>query len=123
MGVTNLENNQNHAHVKHIAEFAIDIVNEASKVMIDLEDSSRGFVSLRVGFHSGSVVSNVIGTLNKRYVITDHIRFLAPSNIATTLATPFYKDTACLVIQVCFTMMIFSNPAGRALIILFVSLL
>ena len=72
MGVTNLENNQNHAHVKHIAEFAIDIVNEASKVMIDLEDSSRGFVSLRVGFHSGSVVSNVIGTLNKRYCSAYH---------------------------------------------------
>ena len=67
MGVTNLENNQNHTHVKNIAEFAIDIVNEASKIMIDLDDPQRGFVSLRVGFHSGSVVSNVIGTLNKRY--------------------------------------------------------
>ena len=65
--MTNLENNQNTTHVKRVAEFAIDIVNEARKVLIDLEDPGRGFVSLRVGFHSGSVVSNVIGTLNKRY--------------------------------------------------------
>ena len=67
MGVTNLENNQNNTHVKQIAEFAVDIINESAKIMIDLDDPLRGFVSLRVGFHSGSVVSNVIGTLNKRY--------------------------------------------------------
>lgn len=67
MGVTNLENNQNHTHVKHIAEFAVDIINEGAKVMVDTDDPGRGFLSIRVGFHSGSVVSNVIGSLNKRY--------------------------------------------------------
>jgi class 3 adenylate cyclase len=35
--------------------------------LIDEEDPSRGFVKIRVGFHSGPVVSNVIGSLNPRY--------------------------------------------------------
>ena len=68
MGVTNLEKNQEHSHVKQIAEFAVEMVNEARKVCIDKDDPSRGFINIRVGFHSGPEVSNVIGTTNKRYV-------------------------------------------------------
>ena len=68
MGVTNLEKNQEHSHVKQTAEFAVDMINEARKVIIDKDDPSRGYINIRVGFHSGPVVSNVIGTTNKRYV-------------------------------------------------------
>ncbi|CAJ1957939.1 unnamed protein product [Cylindrotheca closterium] len=67
MGVTNLENDQNETHAKRIAEFAIDAVQAASKVMIDEDDPEAGYVHIRVGFHSGPVVSNVIGSLNPRY--------------------------------------------------------
>jgi len=67
MGVTNLENDQDDTHVKQIAEFAIDAVQAASKIMIDEDDPKKGYVRIRVGFHSGSVVSNVIGSLNPRY--------------------------------------------------------
>ncbi|CAB9509368.1 activated protein kinase catalytic subunit alpha-1 [Seminavis robusta] len=69
MGVTNLEGDQDLTHVRHIAEYAIDMVNLANTVMIDTEDPTRGFVNIRVGFHSGSVVSNVIGSSNKRYCL------------------------------------------------------
>ena len=69
MGVTNLEQDQNHNHVKQIAEYAIDMVNSASEVLIDTSDPGKGFVKIRVGFHSGPVVSNVIGSLNKRYCL------------------------------------------------------
>lgn len=58
MGVTNLEKKQEDSHAKNAAEFAIDIVKAANKVLIDKSDPTRGFVNIRVGFHSGPVVSN-----------------------------------------------------------------
>jgi len=67
MGVTNLLGNQDDCHVKQIAEFAIDIVEEAGKIMVDEDDPKKGYIRVRVGFHSGPVVSNVIGFLNPRY--------------------------------------------------------
>lgn len=67
MGVTNLEKKQMGTHVKHAALFAIDLVNEASKILIDEEDPGKGYINIRVGFHCGPVVSNVIGSLNPRY--------------------------------------------------------
>lgn len=67
MGVTNLENNQDHDHVKRIAEFAIDAVEAAGNILIDEENPRKGYVRIRVGFHSGQVVSNVIGSLNPRF--------------------------------------------------------
>ncbi|CAJ1961059.1 unnamed protein product [Cylindrotheca closterium] len=67
MGVTNLEGDQNDTHVARIARFAVDAVRAASKIVIDEDDPRAGCVHIRVGFHSGQVVSNVIGSLNPRY--------------------------------------------------------
>lgn len=39
--------------MKLIAEMAVDMVNEAKKVIIDKEDPTKGYVNIRVGFHSG----------------------------------------------------------------------
>jgi hypothetical protein len=62
-----VEGNQNDTHVKRIAAFAVDAVEAAGKVVIDEDDPSAGYLHIRVGFHSGQVVSNVIGSLNPRY--------------------------------------------------------
>ena len=67
MGVTNLANKMEHNHVKCAAEFAIDMINEASTILIDPDEPEKGYINIRVGFHSGPVVSNVIGSLNQRY--------------------------------------------------------
>jgi class 3 adenylate cyclase len=67
MGVTNLGNAQEKTHVRRVAEFAIDLINEARKILIDVDDPGKGCINIRVGFHSGPVVSNVIGSLNPRY--------------------------------------------------------
>lgn len=67
MGVTNLSNQQEHNHVKCAAEFAMDMVEEASRIAIDPDQPEKGYITIRVGFHSGPVVSNVIGSLNPRY--------------------------------------------------------
>lgn len=67
MGVTNLDHTQSTDHVKRAALFAVDLANEATKILIDEEDPAKGCINIRVGFHSGPVVSNVIGSLNPRY--------------------------------------------------------
>ena len=64
-----VEGDENATHVKQIAEFAVEAVAAASNVMIDEDDPSAGYVHIRVGFHSGPVVSNVIGSLNPRYAL------------------------------------------------------
>jgi hypothetical protein len=62
-----VENNQNETHTKRIAEFAVDAIAAAGNTLIDEDDPGAGRVHIRVGFHSGHVVSNVIGSLNPRY--------------------------------------------------------
>ena len=53
--------------MKRIAEFAVDMIDEAGKILVDEDEPRKGYISIRVGFHSGPVVSNVIGSLNPRY--------------------------------------------------------
>jgi hypothetical protein len=62
-----VEGNQNDTHVKRIADFAVEAVAAAGNILIDEDDPSAGCLHIRVGFHSGQVVSNVIGSLNPRY--------------------------------------------------------
>lgn len=65
----NLAKDQHHDHVKRVALFSIDAIQAASETLIDEDDPSHGYVMIRVGFHSGPVVSNVVGSLNPRYGI------------------------------------------------------
>ena len=69
MAVTNLIKDQAEDHAKRIALFAIDAVKAANRTLIDAEDPDKGRVNIRVGFHSGSVVANVVGTRNPRYCL------------------------------------------------------
>lgn len=39
----------------------------AKETLIDEEDPSKGSVNVRVGFSSGAVVANVVGTIHPRY--------------------------------------------------------
>ena len=41
----------------------------ANQTLIDIDDPKKGFVCIRAGFHSGSVVSNVVGSRNPRYCL------------------------------------------------------
>ena len=49
MGVTNLERDMEDSHVKNAALFAIDLVTEARKILIDDEVPSKGYINIRVG--------------------------------------------------------------------------
>ena len=45
----------------------MEAVAAANNILIDEDEPQAGCVHIRVGFHSGPVVSNVIGSLNPRY--------------------------------------------------------
>lgn len=68
MAVANLHKPQKN-HVDRIARFSLDAVKAAQATLVDESDPQRGGINLRVGFHSGSVVANVIGTKNPRCML------------------------------------------------------
>ena len=68
MAVTNLVKDQPD-HAKRIAEFAVEAVKAAKETLIDVDDPSKGYVNVRIGFHSGPVVANVVGSRNPRYCL------------------------------------------------------
>ena len=69
LAVTNLVKDQKNDHVKRIAEFARDAVIAAKNTMIDEDQPSLGYVQIRVGFNTGPVISDVLGTQQPKYSI------------------------------------------------------
>lgn len=69
MAVSNLVKDQHEDHCIRIARFAVDAIHAANETMIDEDDPSKGNVHIRVGFHSGSVVADVVGNRNPRYCL------------------------------------------------------
>jgi len=68
MAVCNLVKDQND-HTTRIAEFSIKAVKAANATLIDTDNPDLGYVNIRVGFHSGPVVANVVGSRNPRYCL------------------------------------------------------
>ena len=56
-------------HAKIMAEFTLEVVAAASETLIDVDDPERGCVNIRVGFHSGPLVADVVGTRNPKFCI------------------------------------------------------
>jgi len=67
MAITNIEADQAADHVKRIARFSLDAVDAAHETLIDLGDPSRGYVQIRVGFHTGPATTNVVGSRLPKY--------------------------------------------------------
>lgn len=68
MAATNLVKDQAE-HTSQIAHFSIDALKAANSTLIDLDNPEMGSVNIRVGFHSGPVVANVVGSRNPRYCL------------------------------------------------------
>ena len=69
MAVSNLVKDQHEDHAKRIAEFSMEALVAANETPIDLDELSKGNVNIRVGFHSGPIVADVVGTRNPRYCL------------------------------------------------------
>jgi len=67
MAIANLVKDQTSDHVKRIVEFSKDVIKAASETYIDEDHPEKGFVQIRVGFHSGPVIADVIGTRLPKY--------------------------------------------------------
>lgn len=67
--VTNLVKDQSADHVKRIARFAVEALEAAQATLVDVEDPELGHVKLRVGFHTGPVIANVVGTRLPKFSI------------------------------------------------------
>jgi hypothetical protein len=55
-GVSNLVEKQEDTHVKRIAEFAVDMIDEASQILIDEDEPEKGYIRIRVGKSSSCAV-------------------------------------------------------------------
>ena len=53
-------------HALRAAAFALDIAAAAAGCPVDPDDESAGFVSVRVGLHSGPVIGTVVGNARNR---------------------------------------------------------
>lgn len=69
MVCANLEGLQDVDHVARIAAFALKSVIAAKLVLIDQDNPSMGGVNIRAGFHSGAVVSGVVGVSTPRFCL------------------------------------------------------
>lgn len=56
-------------HAARIAAFALDAIEEASKIPIVPDKPELGNVRIRVGFHSGPCVGSVVGNLAPRFCL------------------------------------------------------
>ena len=61
VGVTNLTQPQN-KHAIRIVQFSTGTLHAAESIAIHPHKPEMGCIKLRIGFHSGPAVSNVVGT-------------------------------------------------------------
>ena len=67
MAITNLVKDQSTDHVKRAAAFSKDAIKAAAETLIDEDEPEKGYVRIRVGFHSGPVIADVIGSRLPKY--------------------------------------------------------
>merc|ERR1712216_59387 len=60
---------QRDRHAELVALFAMDVIKAANSIAVSDEHPELGSVNIRVGMHTGPVVSSVVGTVNPRFCL------------------------------------------------------
>ena len=68
MVVSNLAKDQSD-HAKRIMEFSSAAINVSRDIPIDESNPERGHLMMSIGFHSGPVVANIVGSRNASYCL------------------------------------------------------
>ena len=68
VAVANLVKEQPDDHCKRVAQFAIEAVKSADRILLDIGEASETIV-LRIGFNSGPILADVVGHRNPRYAL------------------------------------------------------
>lgn len=69
MVATNLVKDQPKDHCKRVAQFALEAIETANQTLIDVDDPSKGYINIRVGFHTRPVTADVVGHRSPRYCL------------------------------------------------------
>lgn len=67
MGAANLVSDQSADHAKRVAQFAGRAMWAANETLVDADDATMGYVSIRIGFDCGPIVAGVVGMSNRGY--------------------------------------------------------
>jgi serine/threonine protein kinase len=65
-------------HTKRIAQFAMSVLKMTQQTPIDVDNPALGCVNLRIGFHAGPVVADVVGKRNRKCALTLLMLFFLP---------------------------------------------
>jgi len=67
VAVTNLTTPQDEDHAVRMARFAVDALHAARQIIVDPDNPYLGTVRIRIGLHTGPIVSSVVGSLLPKY--------------------------------------------------------